>query len=197
MKGYGCLERQIRPPPRGWAGSLPPQIRLLLLMYLVDNTVLLGVVCRHIKVTLHIFFYLSDWLAGVLGEYSIKVLARLDDVLGGDLDIRSLALHAAPGLVNHHFGIRERKAFALLSRRENDARGGGRDADTDRRDIWFDVIHRVEDGEASSNRASRRINVDVDIFLGVFRFKKEKLRDDQVRGIVINGSAQKDNTVFQ
>jgi hypothetical protein len=46
----------------------------------------------------------------------ISVLLGLEDLLGLDLDVRRLPVHAAERLVDHHLGVGQDVALALLAR---------------------------------------------------------------------------------
>ena len=61
---------------------------------------------------------LFDFLIGAAGVLYIDLVQaalHLEDVAGVALDVRSLALEAARGLVHHDAGIRRGKAHALVA----------------------------------------------------------------------------------
>ena len=70
-------------------------------------------------------------------------------------------------------------------------------SDADRRHIVFDELHRIVDGHSGSDRAARRIYVEVDILFRVFGLKEKKLGYDQIRDLVIDRCSNKNNTVFE
>ena len=69
------------------AGSKAPGRSRILFVDLVDDTVLLGVVCIHEEVAINILLNLSELLASGLGEHFIEFLPGLQNVLSGDVDI--------------------------------------------------------------------------------------------------------------
>ena len=87
------------------------------------------------------------WLAGVLGEDLIELLAHLNDETGLDLDVRSLTLSAAMRLVEHHSGVGQRVALTHGPTGEDYSRGRGGHAHAHRVHLWLDVLHRVVDSE--------------------------------------------------
>ncbi len=63
---------------------------LLLLLrrqYLVDNAVLLGFLGGHEEVSIDVLLDLTQWLAGILREHLVEVLASLQDMFGRNLYI--------------------------------------------------------------------------------------------------------------
>ena len=60
-----------------------------------------------------------------------------------------------------------------------------------------DELHRIVDGHAGGYRASRRVDVQMHVGLGVVRLEKEHLGDHGVGDLVVDGRAEKDDAVFQ
>ncbi len=85
----------------------------------------------------------------------------------------------------------------LGSGREQPRRHRGRLPHTERRHIRPHVLHGVVDREARRHRATGRVQVDVDLLLGIFRLEEEQLGDDHVRGVVGNRRSEKDDPVAQ
>src|SRR6267143_2139161 len=61
----------------------------------------------------------------------------------------------------------------------------------------MDVAHRVVDREPRGQRAARTVDVDADLFVGILAVEKEQLGDHQVRDVVIDLAAEKDDAVAQ
>ena len=59
------------------------------------------------------FSIFAERLPGILGEHLVQEGAGLQDMLGADLDIRSLAFGPAERLMDHDFGIRQSEALAF------------------------------------------------------------------------------------
>ena len=60
----------------------------------VYNAVCFGFFCVHKEVSVDIFFDLLELLASGFGEHFVESVTRLDDVLGGDVDVRGLSVGA-------------------------------------------------------------------------------------------------------
>jgi hypothetical protein len=123
----------------------------------------------------------TDGPAGVLGHQQVEPLAQAQDVLGMNFDVRRLALEAAERLVDHHVGIGQGDALALRPRREQERSHRRRHSDAQRRHVGLDELHRVVDRKARRDRAPRRVDVEVDVLVRVFRLEEQHLRNDQVR----------------
>ena len=59
------------------------------------------------------------------------------------------------------------------------------------------MLNRVVDGHSSRDAAARRIDVNLDVFLGAFALEKQQLCNDAVGNHIGDGAAQNDNTVFE
>ena len=55
---------------------------------------------------------------------------------------------------------------------------------------------QVHDRQTIIENAAGRIDVDVDVLLGIFGFEKQQLRDDDIGDSVIDRRANKNNPVF-
>src|SRR5712691_3385895 len=61
----------------------------------------------------------------------------------------------------------------------------------------MDVTHGVVDREARRERATRAVDVDADLLVAVLAVEEEQLRDHEVRDVVIDLGAEKDDPVSQ
>lgn len=164
---------------------------------LVYDAVLLGLIGAHEVVAVGVGGDFFDLLAGVLGEYLVQSLAELEDMAGGYLDIARHAFGAAGGLVDHHFGVRQREALTLLAAAQQNGAHRGGHTDAHRGNLRLDVVHRVQNGEASGDVAAGGVDIERDVFVGVFGSEKEELRNDEIRDITIDGAAQKDDALLE
>ena len=90
---YGPTVSQ-NPLPAKPAGGFAPR----LLEDLVDDAVLLRLVCGHKEVAVDVLLDLIERLPGGLCQNLVQAVAGGEDMPGRDLDIGCLALHAAPRL---------------------------------------------------------------------------------------------------
>ena len=85
------------------------------------------------------------------------------------------------GLVDQDARVGQRQALARRAGGEQD--GGPRRglAHADRRHVGLDVLHRVVDAEAGGDRSAGRVDVELDVLVGVLRFEVQELADDLTR----------------
>src|SRR5699024_6934091 len=115
------------------------------------------------------------------------------DALGADLDIGGLTLGATEGLVNHHFAVGQGEPFSFGSGREQKGTHGSGHSDTDRLDVAFNMLHGIIDGEPCGNGTARRVDVQLNVFIGIFGLQEQQLGDYGVGHRVVKLAAQKDN----
>ena len=70
-------------------------------------------------------------------------------------------------------------------------------SETDRGDVRLDVLHRVVDREQPGDVATRRVDVDVDVLIGVLVLEEQELRVHQVGNVVVDVGAQEDDAVLE
>src|SRR5262249_13010153 len=61
----------------------------------------------------------------------------------------------------------------------------------------LDVLHRVVDGEQTRDLATRRVDVDRDVLVGVFALEVEQLRHHQVGDSVVDRGAEEDDAFLE
>src|SRR5215467_4886499 len=121
----------------------------------VDEPVGLGLLGREEVVALSVLLDALDGLAGVPGQDAVQQFARAQDLLGVDLDVRRLALHATPRLMDEDVGVRQGVPPSRRAAGEEDRSHRVRHADADRGHRRADVLHRVVDGETGGHLAAR------------------------------------------
>jgi len=114
-----------------------------------------------------------------------------------DGDVGGLTLEAAQGLVDQDRGVRQREALALRPRGQQKRTHARRHAHAQCRDVGLDELHRIVDREPRSDRAARRVDVEVDLLVGVFRLQKQHLRHDEVCGPLIDRSHEKHDALLE
>src|SRR5262245_24236123 len=93
--------------------------------------------------------------------------------------------------------MRQGAALALRAAREDDGPHRHRHADADRLHVRLDELHRVVDREPRVHDAARRVDVDRDVLVGILRLEMEKLRDDEVRDLVVDLRAEEDDALVE
>ena len=93
--------------------------------------------------------------------------------------------------------MRQGEALALGARRQQ--HGGGRRglAEADRGDVGLDELHRVVDGEQRGDVAAGRVDVEVDVLVGVLGLEVQQLGADQVGDRVVDRRAQEDDVLLE
>src|SRR5262245_34047426 len=114
---------------------------------LVDEPVTHGIRRRHEVVAVGVFLDLVDTLPGVLGQYFVESVTRVEHFPGMDFHVRRLALKAAQRLVDHHAGMGQAVALALGTPGEQHGAHAGRLAYADGADVRTYELHRVVDRE--------------------------------------------------
>ena len=115
-----------------------------------------------------------------------------------DFDVRGLSAQAAANqrLVNHHAAVRQGEAFALGAGSEQHCAHACRLAEAEGGDVRLDEVHGVVHRHACGDGAAGRVDVEVDVLVGIFRFKEKHLRDDEVGRGVIDRADEEDDPLF-
>ena len=164
---------------------------------LVDHAVGHGLLGRHDEVAVGVLGDLLLGLAGVVGQHPREQVAHAQDLLGLELDVGGLALDAAPGLVQQDPGVRQGEALALGAGGQQHRGGRGGLAEAEGRDVGLDELHRVVDREERGDVAAGRVDVEVDVLVGVLGLQEEHLGADQVGDGVVDRRAQEDDPLLQ
>ena len=70
-------------------------------------------------------------------------------------------------------------------------------ADADGLHVAFNEVHRVSNCETRCHHATRRIDVERDVLLGIFGFEKKKLANDDAGHVVFDFTRHEDNPVAE
>src|SRR4029079_7908503 len=123
LRSFGTEENgSTRPAPAARPGAsyrgdlLAARSAQLLDQDVVDQAVLLGLDRAHEVVALGIRLDALDRLAGVLHQQLVQLVARPEDLLGVDVDVRGLPREATERLVDQDARVRQREALALRAR---------------------------------------------------------------------------------
>ena len=99
--------------------------------------------------------------------------------------------------MDHDVRIRQREPFAFCARAEQDRRHACCHPKAVSCHVAGQELHRVVNREPRRHHAAAGIDVDADVFLGIFHLQKEQLRDHQVRNVVVDRRPDKNDPVFQ
>ena len=122
---------------------------------------------------------------------------HLEDVLGVALNVGGLPLEPAGRLMDHDPRVRQGEAAALFAGGQQKRAHRGRLPDAHRRHFGADELHRVVDRKARRHHAARRIDVEGDLLLRVFRLEKQQLGDHQRRRHVLDRPDHEDDALAQ
>ena len=59
------------------------------------------------------------------------------------------------------------------------------------------TVHGIIHRHAGSNNTSGGINVKIDILVRIFGFEKQKLGDQEIGNLIVDGGSQKDDPILQ
>ena len=145
---------------------------------------------------------LSVLIFGPLAASKLTQCPRFEKSAGNDddrplINIRCLPFKSAQRLVNHDTRMRQRRALAFGAASKKNCSHARSLPDTNRNDIGTHILHGIVDRHTSRHRSSRTIDVEINIFLRIFTFKKKKLRDDKISHNVIYFSAKKNDALLK
>src|SRR5438105_4520038 len=99
--------------------------------------------------------------------------------------------------MNEYSRMRQRKPFAFSARGQEYCGHRSRLTHANRYYVRLDESHSVIDGKCGGNRASRAVDVNRDLAVGIFRFKIEQFGDYDVCHGFVDLRSEKDNVLFQ
>ena len=142
-----------------------------------------------------------DLLAGLArmgGQGVLQPGAHAVDLVGDDLDVGGLAVHALHGgLVDEDAGVGQGQALALAAGGQQHGRGGGGLPQAHRLHLRPDELHGVVDGGQGREGAAGAVDVHGDQAVGVLGLQDEELGHDVVGGGVVDLDAQEDDAVLE
>jgi len=163
----------------------------------VDQPIRLGLFRAHEAIAIHIAFDRFDRLSGVQGIERVHLRAQIQDLARLDLDVSGGALRPAGRLVNHDPRMGQGAPLALGSGRKQERAHRRGHTHADRVHRGAEVLHRIVDRHAGGYHASGRVDVQIDVFVGIIRLEEQELRYDDVGDIVVDRSAKKDDPIHQ
>src|SRR5690606_29936785 len=127
----------------------------------------------------------------------VQTSADLENFLSLNMDVRSLALGTTTRLMNHDPGVGQAEAFAFGTGSQEEGAHTAGLTNAHGADIRLDKLHGVVNRHARGYGSTGRIDVQVNILVRVLRLQKQKLGHHQVSHIVLNGTHQENNPLFQ
>src|SRR5258705_8514488 len=197
QRGPGTLRSWVPGPGASRLAAVDRREVDLPLDHVVDEAVHLGLLGAHEPVPVHVPLDDAEGLRGVLGVQLVHLAAEVEDLLGLDLDVRRRARGAAGRLVDHDARVRQGAPLAGPPRGQQERshrRGHPHSDGVDRR---FEELDRVVDRHPARYHSARRVDIEVDVPLGVVRLEEEQLRDDDVGDVVVDRRAEEDDPVHQ
>ena len=99
--------------------------------------------------------------------------------------------------MNQDARVRQRKP--LLGRAPGQQHGGDGSglADARRDHVRLHKLHSVVNGESRGDRASRRVDIQLNILLRIFRLQKKHLRRCQIGYMIVNGRSDENDVLFE
>ena len=114
-----------------------------------------------------------------------------------NFNFSGLALGAAQGLVDHDLGVGQAETLALGASGQQKGTHAGGHANAQGGDLGLDEVHGVKNRHARAHRTARGVDVERNVFVGVFAFQEQQLRDHQIGGLVIDATDQKNHPLAQ
>src|SRR5437868_3950182 len=165
---------------------------------IVDQAVAPGLLGGHEQVALDVLADLQHRPAGMPGQDLLLLVAHPQDLPRLDLQVAGLPTPAlGGGLVEQDPRVRQRRPFARSARRQQHGRRRGGLADADGLDLGPDEPHRVVDRGHRGEGAARRVDVQVDVAVGVERLQGEQLGHHVVGRGVVDLGADEDDPVLE
>src|SRR6056297_701050 len=164
----------------------------------VDDAIFEGLVGLHDEIAVGVGVDALDRLAGVIGEDLVDEVTHPHDLLGRQFEIGDLAVADLPTrLVQQDAAVRQRETLSLGAGGEQDSCCRGGLAEADGGDVVLDELHRVVDGEQRGDVATRAVDVDVDVLVGVLRLEVDQLCTQQAGDLVVDRCLQEDDVLLE
>ena len=141
-------------------------LRAALFENLVNQTVGDGLFRRHEIVAIGVFFNRGVVVPGVLDENVVNLLLDLVKLLHVNEDFFSCAFHASQRLMNHDAAVGQGKTLSFCSGGKQNRAHGSALTNAVRANVTGNELHRVVNRQPGGNGAARRVDVNMDVFLG-------------------------------
>ena len=109
--------------------------------------------------------------------------------------LKGIGPATAQRLVDHHPRMGQRRALALGAGSQEHGSHRGRQPGADGRHVGIDQLHRVINAQSGRNRPAGRVDVDLNVLLGIDRFEEQQLGLDDIGRVVVDRRAEEDDAV--
>ena len=141
--------------------------------------------------------HIGDIASNVFRKQTVKFLFYFEQLFGLYFNVGSLTLRTAKHLVNHNFTVGQCVTLTFGAAAQQKRAHTCRKPDTNRRNVAANVVHRVVNGKSCRHAAAGAVDVQRNIFGGVFAFKIDKLRNDKVCNVVVDFAAEENYSVLK
>ena len=108
-----------------------------------------------------------------------------------------LTLGAATWLVDHNTAIRQRYTLAFGTATQQKRPHTSLQANANRLNIWFNILHGIVNREAVIHTTARAINIELNILLWVEVGKMQQLRHNKIGGVLVHIFAKENHALIQ
>src|SRR5207253_7607819 len=158
----------------------------------VDQAVILGLLRRHNEIAFDVFLDFVHRLLAMIGQELVDDRTHAQNFFCMNINVSSLSRQAGhPGLMNQNTRVGERKTFFRSSRSQQQSGNRSRLPHTGGDHVRPNILHRIVDGHARSDRAARRIDIELDIALRIFGFQEAPLGSHEVGYVVVDRRSNK------
>src|SRR5690625_6142858 len=133
----------------------------------------------------------------MLCQYLVEASFQPEDLAGLNLNVGGLPLCTAERLVEHDSTIRQRRTPARGAGRQQYRAHRRGESHTDRRNRRLDVLHGVIDRESAVDDTAGRVDVDINVSLGILAGQEEELRNGKVGNLVVDRRADDNDVLLQ
>src|ERR1700676_4085560 len=164
----------------------------------VDHAIFLGLFGIHDEIPLDIFLDALHGLAAVLREQLVDHGTHAKNFLSMQIDVRGLTAETGePGLMNKDARIGQSKAFFGCAPGEENGGDGGGLSNASGNHVGLHELHGVIDGETGGDGTAWRIDIKLDIALGIFGLEEEHLCGGEVGDVIVDRRANEDDVLFE
>jgi hypothetical protein len=151
----------------------------------------------HVIVAVGVLGDLIDGLAGVMRENLVQALLEVEHVFDRRTHVGGGAASTTGDLMDHDVRVRQSVALALGASAEQHGAHAGHEADGVGADVAGEELHRVINRETCGDAAAGAVDVNVDVFLRVLHLEEQKLGDDDIGDVIVDGGAEENDAVLQ
>src|SRR4029450_2172891 len=126
-----------------------------------------------------------------------ETLFQLEHVIDLTFHVARRSLRASGNLMDHDIGIWKRETLALRSRTEQHRSHACSHPEAIGRHIACEKLHRIINRQARSDRAARRIDIDVNVLFRVLNLQKQQLGNHKISDVIIHRRSDEDDAILE